>query len=54
MEENYKIVRFDLYCKQCKYKDEEEAGPHCNECLMTGARENTVQPLNYKAKDGES
>lgn len=50
MEENYKFVKFDEYCKTCVYKNDEESDPYlkCNDCLNEPARINSQKPLNYK------
>lgn len=51
--ENYKIVRFDLYCDKCVHKDVEESDPYqkCNDCLAEGARMNLSRPLYFKEKE---
>ena len=37
MEDNYKIVEFDKYCKDCIHEKVDEGDDPCHECL-----ENTV------------
>ena len=49
--DNYKQVRFDIYCKKCIYKDLEEYKDPCNECLMYGARIGTEKPMCWKEKN---
>ena len=51
VEASMKEVRFDRYCKLCKYKDLEEAKDPCNECLDTGMREGTCKPIYYEPKN---
>ena len=51
MEEgSYKDVRFDKYCKTCKYGELSEVKDPCNECLEYGMREGTEKPLNFEEK----
>lgn len=55
MEENeliQKIVRFDIYCDTCKFKDVPETDDPCNECLTMPARtDGSRKPINYKMKE---
>lgn len=48
MEENMKIVSFDIYCKSCKHKSKEDYEDPCNECLHEPARQYSHKPLNYE------
>lgn len=48
MEENMKIVRFDMYCKSCKHKSKEDYEDPCNECLHEPARQYSHKPINYE------
>lgn len=43
-----KMVRFDVYCKTCEYKDLREIESPCDECLDTPVREGTAEPEKYK------
>lgn len=50
MEEVFKEVYFDEYCKKCKYcklKDEEDP---CNECLTSPVNLYSHKPVNFKQK----
>lgn len=47
MDEHWKEVYFDEYCKTCRYKDISEDDDPCFECLDTPARVNSHKPLNY-------
>lgn len=50
MEDDYKIVRFEEYCKKCKYeklKDEEDP---CNECLTSPVNLYSHKPVNFEEK----
>ena len=47
-----RIVRFDIYCKKCKYKDVQDdedgiMGDPCNECLADGVNEDSRKPTRY-------
>lgn len=46
-----KIVDFDKYCENCKYKDTKETEDPCNECLDNPTNINTKKPINYKEKE---
>ena len=53
MEDNrfQKIVYFDVYCEQCKYKDYDESQEPCFECLDVPARvDGSHKPINFKEK----
>lgn len=50
MNQDYKEVRFDIYCKKCTYeKNKGHEGP-CNECLEYGMNVGSERPVNYKEK----
>lgn len=51
--ENFKHVRFDLFCPTCTHNDEEESDPYkpCNDCLAEFARQNSTKPVNYVGKE---
>lgn len=42
-----KEVRFDKYCRLCKYSDTNEADKPCCYCLETSYRECSQRPINY-------
>ena len=46
-----KIVRFDIYCPECKYEKQDEYTPPCDECLEVGGRDDTYEPLYFKEKE---
>lgn len=50
MENDYKIVKFDLYCKTCKHLPKKESEEPCAECLETPAQLDSRQPINWEAK----
>lgn len=52
MDDNYKFVKFDEYCKKCKYADLSSTKDPCNTCLETGGRIGTEVPTEFKEKDG--
>ena len=53
MEDEYhKEVKFDKYCKACKYEKLSEVKDPCNECLEYGMREGTEKPLYFEEKKG--
>lgn len=51
MEDEYKEVRFDLYCETCKHKDVSDIENPCDECLAHPANLNSIKPVNYTAKE---
>lgn len=50
MEDDYKEVRFDLYCRFCKYYNREERMDPCNECLESGMNQNSSKPVFFKER----
>lgn len=46
----WKIVRYDMYCKDCKYEKTEETEDPCNDCLNQPVNENTQKPIRWEAK----
>lgn len=51
MDEDYKEVDFETYCKTCKYSDLDEARDPCNECLEHGMNIQTSKPTEWEPKD---
>ena len=51
MDEDYREVRFDLYCKDCKHKEVTETESPCNECLEHPVNLHTYKPVNWKETD---
>lgn len=45
-----KEVRFDLYCKTCKYCDTPGTEDPCNECLEDPFNYETEKPMRWKEK----
>ena len=43
-----KEVRFDLFCKKCKYKNRDEKYDPCNECLEFAYRQQTAEPIYFE------
>lgn len=50
MELYEKEVRFDIYCKTCKYRFESEVKDPCNECLSFPVKPYSSIPINWKSK----
>ena len=46
-----KEVRFDIYCKQCLYRDKEETDDPCDECLENPVNEYSHKPVYYKEEE---
>lgn len=49
---NKKIVRFDLYCENCRYDTTPETEDPCNKCLAMPVREDSKRPDRFWAKTG--
>lgn len=47
---DYKEVRFDIYCKTCKYKDAPEYESHCFGCLEEPMRYYSEKPVEWVEK----
>lgn len=43
-------VRFDLYCKTCKYRTKPEHEDPCNDCMDTPVRRETSVPLYWRKR----
>ena len=43
-----KRVRYEKYCRQCKYWYDGEEIQYCDECLEESVREGTEVPLKYE------
>lgn len=46
-----KIVRFDVYCRTCKFKDLREDEDPCDYCLANPVNTNSHKPVKYKEKE---
>lgn len=51
MEDFYKEVRYDLYCKKCKYYEKSVFEDPCNECLDEPCNINTHRPIKFEEKE---
>ena len=47
MQENKKEVRFDIYCKKCKFANTSASNNPCNECLGHPSNEGSHVPVNF-------
>ena len=45
-----KEVRFDLYCKKCKYEKKKETEEPCDQCLENPSNAHTDKPTNWEEK----
>lgn len=50
---DYKEVRYDLYCGNCRFKDNPEDKEPCNECLSEFINLHSIKPVKYVKKEGE-
>ena len=50
MEESYKEVYFDQYCKNCKYEKLKEIDDPCDECLNNPVNLYSHKPVMYEEK----
>lgn len=50
MENDYKEVYFDQYCKTCKYEKTNENAYPCDECLEEPANVNSHKPVKWEEK----
>lgn len=46
-------VRFDKYCKTCRYKDTPEVEDPCNECLDYPVNSYMEVPIHWEPGDGK-
>lgn len=51
MEEGYKEVHFNEYCKSCKHKDKKQEDTPCDECLAEPVNLYSHKPVKYEEKD---
>lgn len=51
MENDYKEVYFDQYCKTCAHKNTDEAEEPCRECLNESVNLYSHKPVNWEEKD---
>lgn len=50
MENIYKEVDFNKYCKSCEYKDKKDHEDPCNDCLGEPVNAYSNKPVNWKEK----
>lgn len=50
MQDDYREVRFDIYCETCKHKEKEENEEPCCECLEKPINLNTEKPVRWEEK----
>ena len=50
MENEFKIVKFEEFCPNCKWFKESEESEKCSVCLEICARENSFRPEKYEEK----
>lgn len=51
MENIYKEVDFNKYCKTCKNKDTKEYEDPCNDCLSEPINVRSHKPVNWEEKE---
>lgn len=51
MENIYKEVDFEKYCKTCKYSDLQAQFDPCNDCLAESMNLNSEKPVYWKEKE---
>ena len=51
MDEDFREVRFDLYCRDCTHNEVPETKSPCNECLEHPVNLYTYRPVNWKEMD---
>lgn len=49
MNEGYKEVYFDQYCKTCKHKKVEESEDPCHDCLNEPVNLNSHKPVKWES-----
>ena len=50
MDEPYQEVRYDLYCKKCRYEHTDECDDPCDECLEHSVRFESNIPERFEKK----
>jgi hypothetical protein len=53
MDEGYKEVYFDKYCKTCKYKKLKEEECPCSECLDAPINYASHKPVKWQEKEAK-
>ena len=52
MEDVYKEVYFNKYCKDCKHINVDDDEDPCNECLTNSVNLYSHKPVNFEEKQG--
>jgi len=47
-QDHEKIVRFDIWCKKCKYKDLVEEDDPCFDCLLETVNFESTKPVKFE------
>lgn len=47
-------VRFDIWCKRCKYFARAEEDDPCVDCLLESVNQNSKKPVYFKEDDNEN
>ena len=50
MDNGYKEVLFDQFCKDCQHKNVKETEDPCDECLSEPVNRYSSKPINFKEK----
>lgn len=48
LDSEYREVRYDIYCEQCKYKEEIDYESVCEECLDNPTNLYTDKPVKFE------
>ena len=51
MEESYKEVYFDRYCRSCKHKEINESAEPCHDCLNEPVNVYSHKPVMYEKSE---
>lgn len=51
MENEFKEVRFDLYCNHCVHEKTYSGDDPCDECLATPKNKYSMRPVNFKERE---
>lgn len=51
MDNDYREVRFDIYCDKCKHDKLKEVDEPCLECLDNPTNEYSDIPINFEKKE---
>ena len=46
-----KFVNYEGYCPTCKYRDEPDTCPKCDECLSNPTNYESMKPINYEKRE---